>query len=150
MGLSVEITGLKELEADFKRSGYEIKPLVKTALFNSTREVQRNIRNEAPHRTGALQRSILQNIDYPVGKVTSQEKYATWVENGTAPHIIRAKNKSVLANVKMGLVFGKVVHHPGTKPNPFIRRGFEASTTYINEQFAKAVEIAVMIMAGKK
>ena len=47
--------------------------------------------------------------------------YGIDVEFGTDPHIIIAKNKKVLANKKKGLIFGKIVHHPGTVAQPFMR-----------------------------
>jgi len=42
------------------------------------------------------------------------------VENGTEPHIIRSKGPWPLRNAATGQVFGPVVHHPGTAPQPFI------------------------------
>jgi len=75
--------------------------------------------------------------------------YGLYVEMGTAPHIIRPKNKKALAFAKFGgrrvqhddgkvstefkfggkkhltdAVFAKEVHHPGTKAQPFIRNTF--------------------------
>jgi hypothetical protein len=49
-------------------------------------------------------------------------EYAFCVEFGTKPHIIRPKNKKSL-HWKQGNkdVFAKIVHHPGTFPQPFIR-----------------------------
>src|ERR1019366_7757339 len=47
--------------------------------------------------------------------------YASIIEYGTKPHLIVAKNKKVLANFKEKKIFGKVVHHPGTKPHPMLR-----------------------------
>lgn len=43
-----------------------------------------------------------------------------FINKGTRPHKIRARNASVLANADT--VFGKEVNHPGTAPNPFLRR----------------------------
>lgn len=47
--------------------------------------------------------------------------YAHFVEYGTKPHVIRAVRAHVLANTRTGQVFGKEVHHPGTKAQPFLR-----------------------------
>jgi hypothetical protein len=47
--------------------------------------------------------------------------YGLFVEVGTRAHIIRARRKKVLANRKRGQVFGPVVHHPGTAPQPYLR-----------------------------
>lgn len=62
--------------------------------------------------------------------------YAHFVEYGTAPHKIKPKNKEVLS--AGGTILGKEVDHPGTKPRPFMRPGFDKSK-------AKAVD-----MIGKK
>jgi hypothetical protein len=58
--------------------------------------------------------------------------YAMYVEFGTPPHVIEAKNAKAL-HFKDGAiasslgfsgddVFLKRVHHPGTAPNPFLRQ----------------------------
>src|SRR5580704_10155397 len=75
-----------------------------------------------PIRTGYL----VQNWGFEVGNLQARwypkASYAPYVEFGTAPHTITAVNARVLANVKTGQVFGRVVHHPGTKANPFMER----------------------------
>lgn len=45
------------------------------------------------------------------------------VNDGTRPHIIRPKNAKTL-RFKVGgrVVYAKVVHHPGTRPRPFLDR----------------------------
>jgi len=48
-------------------------------------------------------------------------EYAEAIEFGTDPHIIKIKNKKVLANKKQGIIFGKEVKHPGTEAQPFFR-----------------------------
>lgn len=76
-----------------------------------------------------------------VGRIETPVKYATWVHDGTQPHIIRPKTAGALAffwakagsrvivpkgkggtyRTKDGvLIIGKgYVNHPGTKPRPF-------------------------------
>lgn len=45
------------------------------------------------------------------------------MNDGTRPHIIRPKNKQVLRfRVGGQVVFAKVVHHPGTRAQPFLDR----------------------------
>jgi hypothetical protein len=43
------------------------------------------------------------------------------VHDGTRPHIIRPKRAQAL-RFRIGgrVVFAKVVHHPGTRPRPFL------------------------------
>jgi len=47
--------------------------------------------------------------------------YPVLLELGTPPHEIRSKGNYPLRNRKTGQVFGKVVHHPGTQPHPWLR-----------------------------
>ena len=75
----------------------------------------------APVDTGNLKNSI----DYRIKGSTIEifmNEYALYVEFGTPPHIIRAKNAKAL-HFKVGGkdVFAKSVNHPGTRPQPFIR-----------------------------
>lgn len=58
-----------------------------------------------------------------VGIVRFPKKYATWYDQGTKPHVIRAKNAPTLvfywAKVNAVVAF-KQVNHPGTKPTHFL------------------------------
>lgn len=72
----------------------------------------------APVDTGFLRTSIRHEVDDQGVKIIAPE-YAFYVEFGTRPHEIRAKNAQVLSDGKR--IFGKVVWHPGTEPQPFIR-----------------------------
>lgn len=148
MSLKVEIVGLDDLLRDVKRAGGDAKPLVTAALFNSGNLVQRNVRNRAPHRTGTLQRSILNEVKYPAATVTVNEKYGQYIEQGTRPHDITPVNKQALY-WKGALNPYKKIHHPGTKARPFFGPGVEASHEGIIDQFTKVIERLVREMAGK-
>jgi hypothetical protein len=73
-----------------------------------------------PVDTGGLKGSI--KVDYKGDGVyeISMLKYGEFVEFGTSPHIIRPKNKQALF-WKGAEHPVKLVNHPGTRPNPFIR-----------------------------
>jgi hypothetical protein len=43
------------------------------------------------------------------------------VEYGSRPHIIRSHGNYPLRNRETGDVFGRIVHHPGTPAQPFLR-----------------------------
>lgn len=80
----------------------------------------------APHSSGHLRSSIEGRViaagtDSWAGIVGTGVSYARFVEFGTKPHVIRVRNKRVLANVRTGDVFGTVVNHPGTTAQPFLR-----------------------------
>lgn len=82
----------------------------------------------APVDTGRLRASIriesrrtftFRSV-YTVG---SDVEYADMVHGGTRPHIIRPRNAQVL-RFKVGgrFVYAKLVHHPGTRAQPFLDR----------------------------
>lgn len=69
--------------------------------------------------------------------------YASFVENGTKPHMIEPKRKQALRFVQNGAVrFSRIVHHPGTTPRPFMAQAQERATPLLErlmgEAFAKA------------
>ena len=81
--------------------------------------------SNAPWRSGYLAQSIQKQVGEGEASIKPLASYAVFVELGTAPHIIRPVNASCLAfQVGMlgGLVFTRLVHHPGTKPNPFVAK----------------------------
>lgn len=76
----------------------------------------------APVDSGNLRNSIRYEVDGNGLNIIGPE-YMYYVEFGTRPHEIRPKSKSSLKwDGGSGAVFAKVVKHPGTEPNPFIRR----------------------------
>ena len=87
-----------------------------------------NCKKEAPKDTGDLMRSITSSIKGKEGIVKTDLEYAKHVIYGTSAHTITVKNKKALSDInsgstkKKGVVFGKTVRHPGTKPNNFPAR----------------------------
>ena len=92
------------------------------------------LQRRCPVDTGKTRSSIKYDITSK-GIVISMDETAIWIEFGTAPHIIRPKDKKAL-KFKVGGkdVFAKEVHHPGTRPQPFIRTTFrnDLSTIVMN------------------
>lgn len=64
--------------------------------------------------------------------------YALHLEFGTAPHIIRPRDAKAL-HWKMGgkHFFAKMVRHPGTRPQPFIRTTIRTKLPEIIERNAR-------------
>ncbi|MFF2612378.1 hypothetical protein [Kitasatospora sp. NPDC058046] len=57
------------------------------------------------------------------GVIVCDHPATRYVIEGTRPHIIRPRRaKALRFEVGGRTVFAKVVHHPGTKPNPFLQR----------------------------
>jgi len=91
------------------------------------REFATNLRDnaklEAPYDSGALVNSIVAEN----GRVVARAEHALYVHEGTRPHVIYPRNPGgVLSWVSGGARhFARHVFHPGTKPNPFLKRGLE-------------------------
>ena len=83
------------------------------------------------------------------GRIWSNAKYAIFVHEGTRPHEIRAVRKQVLANKKIGQIFGKVVHHPGTAPNRFLPRIIAKGQQEITNTFRDALT-AILVAIAKR
>lgn len=146
--LSVTIDGWDDFLADVKDAGIQVDPLIRAALSNSATKIQSNVRGRAPHKTGALQRSVLISpITSSTVEVSVNEKYGIFVEEGTAPHIIEPSSKKALY-WKGALNPYKSIKHPGTKANPFFKPGVDESNSYIMAQFSKIMERMIAVMAG--
>ena len=89
-----------------------------------------------PVDTGALKNSITVEIENDE-LVINMFDYGEHVEYGTKPHIIRPKDAKAL-RFKKGtkVIYAKEVHHPGTRPQPFIRNTFHHKLPKIIERNA--------------
>jgi len=102
----------------------EILEKTKIVLFDCMVKLHELAVINCPVDTSALVNSI--KLFPSVPGATTYEladgvTYGIDVEFGTDPHVIIVKNKKVLANKKKGLIFGKIVNHPGTTAQPFMR-----------------------------
>lgn len=75
------------------------------------------------HESGHLRRSITKvrgaDGSYIIGPTAS---YASYVNNGTLPHLITSHGPWSLHSRESGAYFGRVVHHPGTTGVHFIEK----------------------------
>lgn len=66
--------------------------------------------------------------------------YARYVVDGTVPHLIEPRAAKALHWVdRSGDHFARLVHHPGTRPNPFARRAMEMMLPFIQRTFRDSV-----------
>lgn len=110
----------------------ETQPILRVAQLSTVREAKILVHR----KTGHLGRSIVPgSITATHAKVEARTPYAATVELGSKPHIIRPKKGKVLAwggmrrlsgTLKSGsgpTHFARLVHHPGTKPYPYLIPG---------------------------
>ena len=145
----VAIQGLDKLRAAVEQAPDTIERWLQQAVDKSAAEIaSRATRGILPWRTGRLTQSFtLLERGRLYASVGPTVEYAVYVHEGTAPHIIRAKNAKALFWEGAAHPV-KEVQHPGTKPNPFMPRLIEASQDAINAIFADAVSGALAEIAG--
>lgn len=137
------IDGLPALNKRLKAIS-ESRGLLKMIQLDAVGEAKRLV----PRKTGFLGRSIRPGSltdDFAIVKATAP--YAAFVEFDTKPHIIKPRNKRVLAwaangsgrrlsgrartatrrGANGGMRFARVVHHPGTKAQPYLVPGAKAA-----------------------
>jgi HK97 gp10 family phage protein len=79
--------------------------------------------SRVPVRTGQLMAGIQKENLGLEGTLGPTAPYALFVEYGTMPHDIRPIFGHVLRFIVGGkVVFTPLVHHPGTRPQPFIEQ----------------------------
>ena len=99
--------------------------------------------SKAPVKSGRLLGSIQKQAEGLSGSVGPTVPYAVYVEYGTLPHEIRPMFASVLRfDVGGKIVFTTLVHHPGTRPQPFVRETVEDLKEKIAELWQKVFEEA--------
>lgn len=106
-------------------------------------------------RSGNMSRAVFSRMEgdaVSVVGVGPEAPYARFVNDGTRPHLISARNGGVLAFtpaagairasafvsprsiskvINQNVVFARVVHHPGTAPRKFMELGLTASLSEI-------------------
>lgn len=117
----IKVEGLNEAIARF--SSLEISSALNAGIKKSVYKIQSAAIRETPTDTWVLKNSWRVRFDNLSGQLVNTSKYAPFVHFGTKPHIIRIKNKKALSNWKT--LFGKVVNHPWTKANPFLKRALD-------------------------
>lgn len=124
MNFHFDVTGHDELTRNTQHAARQVQPILKRSLNAIGRRGVMLLRNFAPHRTGALARSIHYSITGPDSRLRihffARVPYNIFVVGGTRPHLIAARNAKALRFVVGGrVVFAKSVQHPGTKPNRY-------------------------------
>jgi hypothetical protein len=155
VSLQITATGIDKVQAllnpaKFKRG---MKAGLEAALLQTEAEAKDSatrIIYSAPerdyHRTGLYRASLgrghsdnVRELHGDSAKFGSKLFYAPILEDGSKPHIIRAKSAKVLANRRAGKVFGKVVHHPGTRPRKVLEHAVKSGGVKIVNAYAKAL-----------
>lgn len=157
--VTIKIDGLERARQLFIKSPTITKKWLNQAIKASIFEIRKvsadervfQFKTPASLRTRRLALSFSDGIKFGDlrGEIGPTVDYAKYVHEGTSPHIIRARNKKVLANRRTGQVFGKVVRHPGTPANPFMQRIANKADSDIQRHFKTAINKASDEIANK-
>jgi hypothetical protein len=137
---SVTIPNLPALQAALANYPAISAPIIQNAIVAAQAILAKfTTAATVPVKTGYL----VQNWGFDIGQFQARwypkASYAPYVEFGTKPHIIRPVKARVLANKATGQIFGTLVHHPGTKANPFLERIILAAQPDIDTLFGQAL-----------
>ena len=112
-------------------------------------ELEAKVKAAAPVKTGALRRGVFSDQTDTATSVegrvaeSADVPYAKWVNDGTSAHDILPSKAKALAFVVGGKqVFAKIVHHPGTKANPYMTGTFQAMRPEIVEGYRQVAKEA--------
>lgn len=150
MDIRLDTTGATDLLAAFARFSRETEEEVHRAVVDGTGIVQ--VEARATHRfiskTGNAERNTLTRFpDRMTGEIyldTGNAPELRFIHEGTKPHLIHPKNKKRLrwATPGGGWAFARRVHHPGTKPDPFLYEAAATEQSAVVERFGRAVQAA--------
>lgn len=118
------------------------KRAVATAISLTAQELWGNVRKEAPTDHGRLAGSFeLEQRGELTYAVTTAVEYALVVQEGSGEHWIEPKDAKALWWEGAAHPFARV-WHPGTKPNPYVDRAIDATSSRIEEFVRRAVQEA--------
>ena len=139
------VQGLEQLLKRLEAIG-DPYPVLRAAQFQTVHEAQALVHR----KTGFLQRNIKPGrISKTTAQVIAATPYAAPLEFGAKPHVIRPKTKKVLAwggerrlsgRLRSGSKpthFATEVHHPGSRPYPYLIPGAKKAVAQINELIVK-------------
>lgn len=128
MSFDIDFSQVTHLRVDLAGAPEQVRARAPRAVSKTLAGIEGDAKILAPVDVGNLQNSISSDIDADGmgGEVGPTVDYGAHVEYGTDPHIIRAHGGGVLAFPGAGgMVFTKEVHHPGTRPQPYMGPAFE-------------------------
>ena len=125
---SVASADIYKIAEALRYSGEQADATTQSVLIESANYLLTEMETRVPVASGRLRDSLGVRISGDKVIVGPDVPYASYVEFGTEPHEIRPKNQNGVLRFKVNgqYVYAKVVHHPGTKPQPFVEDSFNA------------------------
>lgn len=117
-----------KLAEALRRSGKDSEATTQRVLVEVANFILTEMEVRVPVDTGELRRSLAITVLSDGVRIGPNTPYAAYVEFGTRPHQIKPKSSggTLAFTVNGRKIYAKVVNHPGTKAQPFVRPAFEA------------------------
>lgn len=127
---------------DMSKYSETVQAKVQHEVTRATYAIEGGAKQNSPVKKSFLRNSIRATIKGRLsGQVAVSAKYAGYVHEGTRPHVILPRNKKMLAwKVGKGYRFAKIVHHPGTKANPFLQKAVDKERNIYLFNLRKALQ----------
>ena len=146
--MQIKVEGLQEVCERFNTLPKRLRVTMQIANARALRDIQKTAQQSHRFhtRTGLLERSITKEeftgtIGGRVYLDDTMAAYGPFVHQGTRPHDIKPREKTVLRwPVRGGFVFSKHVHHPGTRPDQFIFRGGRINREHVRDLYREAIK----------
>ncbi len=133
---SADITRLADA---LRASGRDADATTQRTAVESANFLLTEMEVNVPVKSGNLRKSLTVVVQPNRIIVGPTADYAPFVEFGTGPHTIKAKNKQALSFYVNGRkVTVKQVKHPGTRAQPFVRPAFDRWVDTIGPLVAEA------------
>lgn len=150
-GITISVQGTAALEEALKQLGSDAKKALRTGVRKGAVLIQKDAQSRIHSEHGDLAKSIRVGVRVKPADgaviatiaATKKMRYiANFVEFGTKPHEIKAKNKKAL-KLRDGREVESVMH-PGAKAKPFLRPAadtqFNAAVDAVRDETQAAVE----------
>jgi hypothetical protein len=135
--ISVEVT---ETGVSLGKVASDIPRLAKLTLKKTVDFAKKRAEEQTPVRTGLMRQSwyVTEQSDLS-SALSNRAPYFLYFILGTSPHEIRSRFASTLRfQSGSGVVFTKLVNHPGTKPNDLLEQVKTAAEAEIPRFFSEA------------
>ncbi len=141
--ISLKLENIDRMIAAFKAAPGIVGQQMGEAVIKTAQKIEADAKRNAPVNKGVgggklgyggnLRQSIYsRRLSLTAAEVGATAKYAAAVNDGSRPHVIRAKNAKVLTNGSK--FFGRVVNHPGAKAQPFFTNAVDKNESWINDK----------------
>ena len=145
---SIQVTGLDQMKAAFKNSPQTTRNIMNPVIHTAINILGKyTVKGVVPWKTGRLTQSFIASYGDLMGMWRPTVNYALYVHEGTGPHdIVPIKAQALFWPGAAHPV--KRVHHPGTRPNPFMPRIIQNAQSDIDALLKKGLDQLVGAIAS--